>query len=438
MEKCHPVKPWFPHCLNFAGRISHTSEVHFTYMSENRGIDILNGLPPDALTFVQFIRPQTDVSSASLPVQTNWEALYQIASEHSLVPVFYQALTKGDSIHAPEKILDRSRVESSRICGRNLALKNELLQVLQLLQSNGFVAIPYKGPVFTERLYGNIGLRYFHDLDLLTDKQNVLKIKKLLLANGFTPKEEFANLTTSQEAALLNFYYSYDFISRTSRHQLEIHWKILPRTFSLKLDYNDLYKRCNPVDYAGLRIPAFSNEDLLFLICLMGTKKGWDRLSRVYDAALALFQYRDLDFNYLMHQSQKAGAERILLTGLNLAHVLFGAPLPDSIVSVLHNDRSIQRLTTTLVHQMFEKEQVNSLIRPDDQFQPFHFRIRERFADRVRYCSRIFLTPSVGEWSTIRLPGFAYFLYYLIRPVRLILKGARRIIWKRSNERYAK
>jgi hypothetical protein len=68
-----------------------------------------------------------------------------------------------------------------------------------------------------------------------------------------------------------------------------------------------------------------------------------------------------------------------------------------------------------------------ALMRPDDQFQPMHVFIRERFADRLSYCLRLAVTPSVGEWSVIALPRPFYFLYYLIRPVRLTWKAFNRL-----------
>ncbi|PYO80862.1 MAG: hypothetical protein DMD65_14450, partial [Gemmatimonadetes bacterium] len=47
---------------------------------------------------------------------------------------------------------------------------------------------------------------------------------------------------------------------------------------------------------------------------------------------------------------------------------------------------------------------------------------RERWRDRLRYCARVALTPTSGDWAWLRLPDALYPLYYVARPIRLIAK----------------
>ena len=49
-----------------------------------------------------------------------------------------------------------------------------------------------------------------------------------------------------------------------------------------------------------------------------------------------------------------------------------------------------------------------------------------RRGDRVRYL-RDFINPTPLEWRIVSLPGKLFFLYYLVRPVRLIGKYAGRL-----------
>jgi hypothetical protein len=46
-------------------------------------------------------------------------------------------------------------------------------------------------------------------------------------------------------------------------------------------------------------------------------------------------------------------------------------------------------------------------------------RVRERPFDKFRFVSRLAFTPSVGEWSTVRLPAALFPLYRGVRIVRL-------------------
>jgi hypothetical protein len=48
--------------------------------------------------------------------------------------------------------------------------------------------------------------------------------------------------------------------------------------------------------------------------------------------------------------------------------------------------------------------------------------LRERFQDQFRFLLRLIFTPSVGEWSTVRLPACLFPLYHGIRVFRLIAR----------------
>jgi hypothetical protein len=47
-------------------------------------------------------------------------------------------------------------------------------------------------------------------------------------------------------------------------------------------------------------------------------------------------------------------------------------------------------------------------------------RTREVWQDRARLAARLALTPSVGEWESVRIPGRLFPLYRLVRIGRLL------------------
>jgi len=62
------------------------------------------------------------------------------------------------------------------------------------------------------------------------------------------------------------------------------------------------------------------------------------------------------------------------------------------------------------------------------ELSPFHLRAQERWRDRLRYCARVALTPTPGDWAWLRLPDALYPLYYVLRPIRLAVKYGARLI----------
>jgi len=62
---------------------------------------------------------------------------------------------------------------------------------------------------------------------------------------------------------------------------------------------------------------------------------------------------------------------------------------------------------------------------PDSELINFHLRMFETRRHRVRYLLG-HLAPSRAEYQAIQLSPAFYFLYYLFRPLRLIVKYAFR------------
>jgi hypothetical protein len=52
----------------------------------------------------------------------------------------------------------------------------------------------------------------------------------------------------------------------------------------------------------------------------------------------------------------------------------------------------------------------------------FQFKVRERALDALRGCYYVTIPPTPSDLTSIRLPNALSFLYYLLRPLRLIKK----------------
>jgi len=66
----------------------------------------------------------------------------------------------------------------------NVFLTNKLFEILNLFKENDILALPFKGPVLAESVYGDISLRKFVDLDILVHKRIGYGVKSFLLTNG--------------------------------------------------------------------------------------------------------------------------------------------------------------------------------------------------------------------------------------------------------------
>jgi hypothetical protein len=56
--------------------------------------------------------------------------------------------------------------------------------------------------------------------------------------------------------------------------------------------------------------------------------------------------------------------------------------------------------------------------------------MRERLRDRIAHCLRVAFFPSQEDWAFATFPPRLSFLYYLLRPFRLLSKYVARAIGK--------
>jgi hypothetical protein len=65
--------------------------------------------------------------------------------------------------------------------------------------------------------------------------------------------------------------------------------------------------------------------------------------------------------------------------------------------------------------------------------------MRERKGDKLKSCFRLAATPRSYDWMLLPLPGWLFFLYYPLRPLRLAGKyGAKFLRGSRTETNPAK
>ncbi len=346
-----------------------------------------------------------------LACQLDWERLIQLAEHHGVVPQVFRRLSAATDV-APSSPLETIRQHYVANARQTLWLTRELLRILEHLESHGIAALPYKGPVLAEILYGNVALRQFSDLDVLIRAADMPKIKAALVELGYEPGVE---LMQREERAYLASGYEYTFDSAHGRNLLEMQWQILPRFYSVDFDVDGFFDRAVLVSVGGQPIHTLCAEDLILVLCVHAAKHVWVQLSWLCDIA-ELARSRQCDWDAVQKYASRLGIERVVAVTFLLAYKLLGTPLPAIVQNRLQADHTIEALVDQILLIIAESAEYNTESIP-------YFRLmmdlRERRWDRVRFLWRLVLTPSVAEWSAIRLPGPLLPLYRVVRAGRL-------------------
>jgi hypothetical protein len=347
----------------------------------------------------------------------DWEYILRRALYSGMMPLLYRHLRAASPGAVPGAILDQLRDHFYQVTGQNLLLTRELLGLLKLFETHGIPAIPFKGPALAAAIYGDLGFREFADLDFLVKRRDIPRAKELLISWGYRPD---SNPTPAQELDLLRYHHSQVFL----REQVvvEIHWRIVQRSYSFPLEPDHLWERCISIPLDGRDVLAFSPEDLLLILCAHGAKHGWDRLVWISDIAELIVAHRGMNWGLVLERAGELRCTRILFLGLFLAHDLLAASLPKDVVQGIGSDPAIRTLGRQVREHLFE-DRNDPPVRAETFL--FFLRARECLRDKVRHCLGLAMTPSVEDWASVLLPASLSFLYYLIRPIRVAKKLGR-------------
>jgi len=340
------------------------------------------------------------------------------------MPLLYHNLSSIAPEALPPSALAQLRgyfYANARYC---FHLIHELLELLDLFHAHGIPAIPYKGPVLAASIYGNPLLRQAGDLDILVPEGDVPQARRLLLARGYTQTWPQIPLSASQEAAHLRAKYDIKFTHRTSGVTVELHWSITPKYIAFPPDPRILWDHLEHTYLTSKEVPSFPPEDLLLLLCAHGANHCWVRLGWLCDIAELIRAEPDLDWERVLAKARLWRAERMLFIGLTLAHDLLEAALPKAILREARSDGTASSLAVQ-VSKRFVSAPMGWLGPFEEPL--FHLRMREHLRDQVWYCLHM-AAPTVKDWAFVRLPASLSFLYYLIRPFRLIVAHGLKLV----------
>ena len=372
---------------------------------------------PEDQTLVCVARRSLDADAAErlyrlLRSDLDWQHLLAMAQRHCLIPLLHYHLNSMCPGMVPAQILSQLRDNNDQNTRHSLFLTGELLKLMDLLEANGIRAIPFKGPTLALCAYGDVGLRQFGDLDILVHRQDVFKVKELLVGLGFKPTPV---LTSAQEAALLRFDCAYAW-GNDKDVLFDVHWNFAAPYFSFDLDVNRLWDRLEPITIGSRKLPTIAPEDLLLILCLHGSTHFWDRLGWICDIASLIESRKDIDWQMVLSDSAALGNQRMLSLGLFLAGELLDAPIPQEVWQTVQADAVVKTIAEQVQQRLFAPERPASGI---FDAALLHLRMRERMRDKLRSCLRLATTPRSYDWLLLPLPVWLFSLYYLLRPLRL-------------------
>jgi hypothetical protein len=307
------------------------------------------------------------------------------------------------------------RDEFRKNATRNTLLAGELARLARLFEAEGVPLLAYKGPALAQQAFGDITLRRFVDLDVIVRRRDARRAGELLRSLGYAKPE---GLNRSHEEFLLRRQHNLAYTRDGGLMIVELHWEVAPSHFAAVPVGEGVWERATRVKLFGTEVGCPSPEDLLLALAVHGTKHLWERLAWVCDVAALLNSQPGFDWPYVQRLAREAHVERMLHLVLRLARGLAGANLPEGLVSN-SDDEVLSELSAEVTAAMFSSTEPEPI--GFARNVRFNLRARDRLRERLDYL-RFILTPTDGDLAAVSLPPGMSFAYYLLRPLRLVLK----------------
>ena len=168
--------------------------------------------------------------------------------------------------------------------------------------------------------------------------------------------------------------------------------------------------------FNGFSTHIFSPVNHLIILCIHAAKHDWNRLSWICDISEFINSNKNINWDEVLEKARKIGVRRLLFVNLILAKDLFQLNLPNKILNKLQLDSNALKISNDVKNRLLIEK------RPLSLFRKFVFDIKKR--DKLRYGVKdsIFglIKPSYADFQLLPLPGYLFYLYYIIRPFLLL------------------
>lgn len=365
---------------------------------------------------------------ALLQSPIEWETLIELALRHNMLPLLYQTLSTTCVEVVPASVLTRLRSLAAEMSMFNFSRTRQLLCLLNVLEMHDIDAITFKGPSLTALLYDNLAFRQFDDVDMLVHPQDIPRARELLLDYGYRPPTSGYQW---DETELWQYCHAVYVEHEASQTLVDLHWRLDEICFPFPPALQDIWQDYDTVSLLGTSVKTLQTEDLFLYLCMHGTRHLWYKLGWICDIATLLRRRPGLLNDTLMARVKASGVERMFRLALSVAHRYFHTVLPGALGQRVMADPAVRSLLDEVDRRLaLAPREASGLVGPYIQQRYFQFKMRERFRDRqalVFDVARTTICPNTRDREVFSLAPWASWLYYGLKPARLLWQHGRTV-----------
>lgn len=352
------------------------------------------------------------------------------AAFHRIYPSLYPIFLGDPSLSlAQRQTLQRSLHENTI---QSLTTFAELIRLLDILEQAGCSrVIAFKGPVLSQLAYGNLSTRVFRDLDFLLRREDYLRVKPILEAEGYHSLVDAQPTTPEQQDETCWTMGEYAMVNVEKGIWLDIHCHLVGQDiFAIDLDLAAFVQSAQPLHCHGRSVLTFTPEYTLLHLCINSAKDYWSTLQSAQDLMGLIDRHPDLDWDLIVAEAKRLNILRLVWISVFIAHQYFGSAEGSAAVPrKIGWDRD--GMAKWVADRIVSRQRADAPLRSLDRvlcrlgsIETWELRLRYLmiFPSRVL---RILFVANQQDLKFIQLPPTLHFLYFVIRPFRLVVQYGR-------------
>lgn len=263
-----------------------------------------------------------------------WDNLINEANAHSITGLLYPALKNIKDNNISKEVIDKlKRYTFNAAIGQSNHIKRTA-DILSLFNENNIPVIVLKGLVVRE-YYPKPDLRTMCDSDVIIHKNDLEKVRKLLLEKGFVEEED-----AGHHIAFLN-----------NSFNLEVHWTLANESFRKGQEcfQEKIWDDAMKIKVGGVDTLSLSLEDLALHLCAhMASHMAISGFGVRQLADLVLLvehKGNEIDWSEFNDKARKSGLTQFSTGMFKVCNYLFGMEIPKELnIKYSRNDEEIIKL----------------------------------------------------------------------------------------------
>jgi hypothetical protein len=258
---------------------------------------------------------------------TGWDSLLECASQHGVLEALRPGLLDERS---PLSAGQRSWIKRTRILEQwmQTSALETLTDVLAVFASTPIKAVALKGPVLSERLYGDSGARRFSDLDFLVAPEDLERVIAALQPLGYVHE-------AGASEAFFRAYHHHIHLQAPERPVLELHF-ILSSNFGVSMAAAPFLARAIPfVGKLGTTWVLAPEDEFLYL-ATHAAGHYFERTAWLHDLKMLLLHHPNLDEALITKRAEEIGVARSLRFTRHVLHERLGLATADNGNQIRH------------------------------------------------------------------------------------------------------